>query len=66
VGVFELSQLLVQQLALRGGAWDAIRRMDLGVMGFVIVGAFVVTWAGALLIYRSLHVEERWSRALKT
>ena len=66
VGLFELSQLLIQQLHLRGGAWDAIAGMDLGVMGFVIVGAFIVTWAGALLVYRALHVEERWSQALKT
>src|SRR5205814_9589862 len=65
VGLFELSQLLVQQLELRGGAWDAIRGMDIGVMGFVIVGAFIVTWAGAYLIYRIQHIEERWSVALK-
>ena len=65
VGLFELSQLLIQQLNLRGGAWDAIGGMDLGVMGFVIVGAFVVTWAGALLIYRGLHIEDRWSSALR-
>ena len=66
VGLFELSQLLVQQLDLRGGAWDAIRGMDIGVMGFVIVGAFIVTWAGAYLIYRIQHIEERWSVALKS
>src|SRR5436305_111328 len=42
VGLFELSQLLVQQLDLRGGDWDAIRGMDIGVMGFVIGGAFIV------------------------
>jgi high-affinity nickel-transport protein len=65
VGLFELSQLLIQQLGLRGGAWDAIGGMDLGVMGFVIVGAFIATWAGAILIYRGLHVEERWSSALR-
>src|SRR2546426_4691932 len=65
VGLFELSQLLVQQLDLRGGAWDAIAGMDLGVMGFVIVAAFIVTWAGAFLIYRTQHIEERWSGALK-
>ena len=65
VGLFELSQLLIQQLNLRGGAWDAIGGMDLGVMGFVIVGAFIVTWAGALLIYRGLHIEDRWSSALR-
>src|SRR5437773_7567248 len=66
VGLFELSQLLVQQPDLRGGIWDAIRSMDIGVMGFVIVGAFIVTWAGAFLIYRLQHIEERWSVALKS
>src|SRR5437660_620400 len=66
VGLFELSQLLVGQLDLRGGVWDAIAGMDLGVMGFVIVGAFVVTWAGAFIIYKTQHIEERWSGALKT
>src|SRR6266550_2600885 len=65
VGLFELSQLLIQQLDLRGGVWNAIGGMDLGVMGFVIVGAFIVTWAGALLIYRGLHIEERWSAELR-
>ena len=65
VGLFELSQLLIQQLDLRGGAWDAIGRMNIGVMGFVIVGAFIVTWAGAILIYRGLHIEERWSSGLR-
>src|SRR5437899_1546091 len=66
VGLFELSQLLVQQLELRGGVWDAIAGMDIGVMGFVIVGAFVVTWVGAFLIYTSQHIEDRWSAALKS
>ena len=66
VGLFELSQLLVSQLDLRGGVWDAIAGMDIGVMGFVIVGAFIMTWAGAYLIYRTQHIEERWSGALKS
>jgi high-affinity nickel-transport protein len=65
VGLFELSQVLVGQLDLRGGFWDAIRQMDLGVMGFVIVAAFIVTWAGAILIYQSQHIEQRWSAALR-
>src|SRR6266516_818454 len=64
-GLFELSQLLIQQLDLRGGAWDAIGKMNLGVMGFVIVGAFIVTWAGAIMVYRGLHIEERWSSGLR-
>ncbi len=65
VGAVELTQLLIQQLNLRGGLWDSVGRLSFGSMGYVIVGAFVVTWAGAFLIYKSQHIEERWSRALK-
>ncbi|HEV2012355.1 MAG TPA: HoxN/HupN/NixA family nickel/cobalt transporter [Candidatus Dormibacteraeota bacterium] len=65
VGGVELTQLLIQQLNLRGGIWDSVGRLSFGSMGYVIVGAFVVTWAGAFLIYKSQHIEERWSRALK-
>jgi nickel/cobalt transporter (NiCoT) family protein len=65
VGMVELTQLLVQKLELRGGLWDAVSQLDFGSMGFIIVGAFVVTWAGAYLFYRSQHIEERWSRALR-
>jgi len=28
-------------------------------------GAFIVTWAGAILIYRGLHIEERWTSSLR-
>ena len=65
VGAVELTQLLIQQLNLRGGLWDSVGRLSFGSMGYVIVGAFVVTWSGAFLIYKSQHIEERWSRALK-
>ena len=33
--------------------------------GFVIVGMFVVVWAGAMLFWRLGHVEEKWSATLK-
>jgi nickel/cobalt transporter (NiCoT) family protein len=65
VGAVELTQLLIQQLNLRGGIWDSVGRLSFGSMGYVIVGAFVVTWVGAFLIYKTQHIEERWSRALK-
>jgi nickel/cobalt transporter (NiCoT) family protein len=65
VGVVELTQLLVQQLGLRGGLWDLAGRLDFNFMGFVIVGAFLVTWVSAFLIYKGQHIEERWSASLR-
>src|SRR6202022_823142 len=47
VGMVELSQILVRILNLQGGVFSFITNLDFGVLGFVIVAAFVVTWAAA-------------------
>jgi len=60
VGAVELSQLLINQLRLSGGIFDAISGLSFGSLGFVIVAAFVVTWAAALVIFKVRRVEERW------
>jgi high-affinity nickel-transport protein len=66
VGLVEVTQLVVTQLNLRGAVWDAIKGLDFFTMGVVIVAAFVLSWAGAFAFYKAGHVEERWSRALRT
>jgi len=60
VGVVELSQLLINQLKLSGGIFDAISGFSFASLGFVIVAAFVVTWVAALVIFKVRRVEERW------
>ncbi len=65
VGVLELSQLLIEKLGLRGQPWDTVASFDIGAMGFVIVGAFILTWVVAFLIFRLRHVEERWESMLR-
>src|SRR5438445_4939458 len=66
IGVVELSQLLIQVLKLQGGLFSFIGGMNFGFMGFVIVGAFVVTWVVAFAIYRTQHIEERWGSLLRS
>ncbi len=62
VGVVELTQILVQVLGLHGGIYGAIAKSNfLLYAGYVIVVAFVVTWAGAIVFYRVRHIDERWS-----
>ena len=61
VGVVELSQLLIGKLGLTGGGFDAVDRIDFANMGFVIVGAFVVTWIAAFAIFRIRRIEDRWT-----
>jgi high-affinity nickel-transport protein len=65
VGVVELVQILVQVLGLHGGVFDAIAKVNfLGMAGYVIVAAFVVTWAAALVIYKVRRIDERWSASI--
>jgi nickel/cobalt transporter (NiCoT) family protein len=61
VGVVELSQLMIAKLGLHGPVFDAIGGLDFGSLGFVIVGAFVVTWAVAFTVFKVRRVEERWT-----
>jgi high-affinity nickel-transport protein len=61
VGVIELAQILIHLLDLRGPVFGAIASFDfIGKAGYFIVIAFVLTWAGALLIYRVRRIDERW------
>jgi len=61
IGVVELSQLLIQVLELQGAVFSFIRGLDFGVLGLVIVAAFVVAWAAAFTLFKVRRVEERWS-----
>jgi len=61
IGVIEVVQILIQVLGLRGGPFDAAATSMLSVAGYVIVAAFVVTWAVALVIYKVRRIDERWS-----
>ena len=65
VGVIELVQILVQVLGLRGGVFTFVAQTNvLLYAGYVIVAAFVVTWAGALVFYRVRRIDERWGAAV--
>ncbi|MDR3664406.1 MAG: HoxN/HupN/NixA family nickel/cobalt transporter [Mycobacterium sp.] len=61
IGGVELLGLLAQQTGWTGGFWDWIDSMDLNLLGFIIVGLFVLTWIVSLLIWRYARIEDRWS-----
>jgi high-affinity nickel-transport protein len=52
-------------LSHRQGFWGIMYNFNINTAGFVIVGLFIVTWAGALLIWRYGHVEEKWNARLQ-
>ncbi len=54
VGGIEVIGLLKDQLNLTGGFWDLIGSLNdnFGTLGFVIIGVFVLSWVGSVIIYR--------------
>jgi nickel/cobalt transporter (NiCoT) family protein len=65
VGVVELMQVSIQVLNLRGGVFGAIASFDLiGRAGYFIVAAFILAWAGALMIYKARRIDERWAESI--
>jgi high-affinity nickel-transport protein len=61
IGTIELAGLLSQRLGAQGAFWTWLQKIDVNVLGFVIVGLFVGTWALAAAVWRFGHIEERWS-----
>jgi nickel/cobalt transporter (NiCoT) family protein len=61
VGTAELLSVLADRLSLTGGVWDVVANLDLNLLGYLIVGLFVVTWAVALAVWHFGHIEERWA-----
>jgi high-affinity nickel-transport protein len=64
IGVIELVGLLADKLGVTGGPLAWVAAIDLGDVGFWIVGLFVVTWLVAVLVWRVGRIEERWEATL--
>jgi high-affinity nickel-transport protein len=54
VGGLETLGLLQSQCGLTGRFWDAVAALNdnFGVLGYVIIGIFVIAWLGSMLLYR--------------
>ncbi|MFB7949378.1 HoxN/HupN/NixA family nickel/cobalt transporter [Kitasatospora phosalacinea] len=65
IGVIELIGLLSEKLDVTGGPVGWIGSLDLNLVGYVIVGLFVVTWAGAMAFWKFGRVEQKWSAGLR-
>lgn len=61
VGGIEILGLLVDKLHITNGVLVAIGSVNLNQAGFWIVGLFVVTWAGAIAIWRLAGIEQRFA-----
>jgi high-affinity nickel-transport protein len=60
IGGIEVLGLIGDQFKIRGAIWDVIGSLNnnFGIIGFVIIGVFVGSWAVSILIYRMNRYDE--------
>ena len=63
IGSVELLGLFAGQFGWRGTFWEWLGGLDLNIVGFAVVGLFVLTWAVALLVWRFGRIEQKWASA---
>ncbi|WP_411122128.1 HoxN/HupN/NixA family nickel/cobalt transporter [Streptomyces sp. x-19] len=61
IGTVELLGLLADKFDLHGAFWDWVGGLDLNVIGFAIVGLFLLTWIVALAVWKFGRIEEKWT-----
>jgi high-affinity nickel-transport protein len=61
IGTIELLQVLIGMVNLRGPVFDFITALDFGVLGYIIVGMFLLAWASSVAFWKFGRVEQRYS-----
>ena len=61
IGLIEVLQIISQITGSTAGFWRVVNHLDIGSLGYFIVGVFVATWAVAVLFFKLRRVDERWT-----
>jgi len=61
IGSVEIVSILSKTFRLHGGVWDVASQLNLNQIGYLVVALFVVTWAGALVVWKVGKFEDRWA-----
>jgi high-affinity nickel-transport protein len=65
VEVLGLFPHVIEGLSDSHGFWGFMSNFNINTAGFVIVGMFIVTWLGALLVWRYGQIEKKWGATLQ-
>ncbi|MGB7962105.1 MAG: HoxN/HupN/NixA family nickel/cobalt transporter [Propionicimonas sp.] len=63
IGGIELISVLAEKLGIDSGPLAAVAALDLGDVGFLMVGLFAAAWVVAIAVWKFGRIEERWTGA---
>lgn len=66
IGTIELFQVFISILNLHGRFYDFAAGLDFGIIGYLIVGIFMLAWALSVAVWRHGKIEQRYSMRLST
>jgi high-affinity nickel-transport protein len=66
VGSIELLQVMISVLRLHGLFFDFVASLDFGILGYLIVGMFLLAWGLSVVAWKVGKVEQRYSMGLAT
>ncbi|MBV9258944.1 MAG: HoxN/HupN/NixA family nickel/cobalt transporter [Ktedonobacteraceae bacterium] len=52
VGTIEVLGIISDQVGLSGGIWSFLGNLDFGIIGFIIIGIFILSWVISTIIYK--------------
>jgi high-affinity nickel-transport protein len=65
VGGVEILQVLAAKLSLHGTFWRLLGSLDLGHLGYAVVGLFAATWLFSVTLWKTRRFEQRWRALLE-
>ena len=62
IGTIEILQVLIRLLDLQSPFFDFVAGLDFGVLGYVVVGLFLLAWGVSFAVWKLGRVEARYSQ----
>lgn len=59
IGTVELLQVAIERFGWRGSFFDFVASLDFGLLGYVLVGLFLLAWALSVAIWKFGRLEQR-------
>jgi high-affinity nickel-transport protein len=59
IGIIEVFQVFSQELGWTANFWVWLQNLDFNIMGFMLVGMFIVVWALAIIIWKVARLDQK-------